>query len=235
MSDCARDAEKPAAEKEAAVVSAEAPAQAGKAAGIDSKALYNIGYGLYVITTNDGTKDTGCVVNSVIQAANAPLRVVVCIIKANYTYEAVHASGILNVNCLDRETPFSVFQHFGFRSGRTVDKFAEIGDTAPRSANGLICLPEHVNSFLSLKVEKELDLGSHAMFICEVTESKRLSTAETMTYAYYQSDVKPKPQPKEKKGWVCRVCGYVYEGDELPEDFICPTCKHGTDAFEKLQ
>ena len=201
---------------------------------IDKKALFKIGYGLYVVTTNDGGKDNGCIVNAVLQAADKPLRAVVCINKANYTYEAVHKTGILNVNSLSVETPFSVFQRFGFQSGRTADKFADCADTAPRSDNGLIYLPQYANAFLSLKVVQEIDLSSHGMFLCEVTESKTLSDAETMTYTYYQSNVKPKPQPKEKKGWVCKVCGYVYDGDELPEDFAGPVCKHLADDFERL-
>ena len=202
---------------------------------IDKTALFKIGYGLYVVTCNDGKKDNGCIVNSVLQAADDPLRVVVCINKANYTYEVVHANGILNVNCLSVEAPFRVFQHFGFQSGRNVDKFAECGDTAPRSANGLITLPKYANACLSLHVISETNLGSHGMFVCEVTESKKLSDIETMTYSYYQSNVKPKPQPKpaEKTTWVCSVCGYVYEGDELPEEFICPVCNHPASAFEK--
>lgn len=202
---------------------------------IDKTALFKIGYGLYVVTCHDGKKDNGCIVNSVLQAADNPLRVVVCINKANYSYEVVHATGILNVNCLSVEAPFKVFQHFGFQSGRNVDKFAECGATAPRSANGLITLPKYSNACLSLHVLSETDLGSHGMFVCEVTESKKLSDLETMTYSYYQSNVKPKPQPKpaEKTTWVCSVCGYVYEGDELPEDFICPLCNHPASDFVK--
>ena len=139
---------------------------------IDKNALFNIGYGLYVATTNDGIKDNGCIVNSVLQAANDPLRIVVSINKANYTYETVHKTGVLNINCLTVETPFSVFKHFGFQSGRDVDKFAECKDSAPRSDNGLIYLPKYINSFFSLKVIEEIPFDSHGMFICEITESK---------------------------------------------------------------
>ena len=213
-----------------------APAAVTPAKGeIDKTALFKIGYGLYVVTCNDGKKDNGCIVNSVLQAADNPLRVVVCINKANYSYEVVHATGILNVNCLSVEAPFKVFRHFGFQSGRNVDKFAACKETALRSANGLITLPKYSNAFLSLHVVSETDLGSHGMFICEVTESRKVSDAETMTYSYYQSNVKPKPQPKpaEKTTWVCSVCGYVYEGENLPEDFICPLCKHPASDFEK--
>ena len=170
-----------------------------------------------------------------LQVADKPLRVAVCINKANYTYETVHRTGRLNVNPLGVKTPFEVFRQFGFQSGRNADKFAGCADRLPRSGNGLIYLPEYSNGFLSLKVEKEIDLTSHGMFLCEVVESRSLSDTETMTYSYYQSNVKPKPQPKEKTGWVCKVCGYVHEGDELPEDFVCPICKHPASDFEKLQ
>lgn len=141
---------------------------------------------------------------------------------------------VFNVCCLSTEAPFVLFQHFGFQSGRTVDKFADCKETAPRSANGLIYLPKYINAYLSLKVVKTVDLGSHEMFLCELTGAKALSTVDTMTYTYYQQNVKPKPQPK-KTGWVCTVCGYVHEGEDLPEDFICPTCKHDASVFEKIK
>ncbi len=172
--------------------------------------------------------------NSVCQVADNPLRVSVCINKANYTNEVVAKSGVLNVNCLSVEAPFDVFKRFGFQSGRTADKFADIG-TLPRSANGLAVLPGYVNAFMSLKVVSSIDLGSHTMFLCELTEAKVVGKADTMTYAYYQQNVKPKPKPSEKKGWVCKVCGYVYEGEELPEDYVCPICKHPAGDFEKLK
>ncbi len=165
--------------------------------------------------------------------ADNPLCVSVCINKANYTHDVVARSGILNVNCLSVEAPFAVFRQYGFQSGRTADKFADIAATASRSANGLICLPQYINAFLSLKVDKTVDLGSHTMFLCRVTESRTVSGTETMTYAYYQQNVKPMPDEK-KPGWVCKVCGYVHEGDELPEDFVCPVCKHGADSFERV-
>ena len=204
---------------------------------IDKTAFYKIGYGLYIVTTNDGNKDNACIVNSVLQAADNPLRVVVCINKANYTYEIVHNTGKLNLICLDMDAPFGMFKKFGFQSGRNADKFADCQCDSGRSANGLLVIPHNVNAFLSLSVAGEIDLGSHGMFICEVTEAQKLSDKESVTYSYYQSNVKPKPQKPADNGktkWVCRVCGYVYEGDELPEDFICPVCKHPTGDFEKL-
>ena len=203
----------------------------------DPKAMFKIGYGLYVVTSNDGKKDNGCIVNTVVQLTSTPNRVAVCINKQNYTHHIVEQTGKLNLNCLSQEAPFSVFQEFGFVSGRATDKFA--GKTVSRSDNGLVYLDQYINAYLSLKVEEHKDMGTHGLFICSVTESKVVSNVESMTYSYYQSNVKPRP-PKagegeaKKKGWVCTVCGYVYEGEELPEDFICPLCKHGAQDFEKL-
>lgn len=201
----------------------------------DMTALFRIGYGLYVVTTNDGEKDNGCIVNTVTQLTDSPLRVAVNINKANYTHHIVQKTGILNVNCLSQEAPFKVFQTFGFQSGRSVDKFADCEEEAPRTDNGLIILPRYINAVMSLKVIEEVDLGTHGMFICEVTEARVMSNVETMTYTYYQKNVKPKPETAGKKGFVCTVCGYIYEGDVLPEDFICPLCKHGVADFEPLK
>ena len=199
----------------------------------DDKALFNIGYGLYVVTSNDGEKDNGLIVNAVTQVTNTPSRVAVTINKQNYSHHVIKQTGVMNVNCLSIEAPFSVFESFGFRSGRNVDKFADC-ESVPHSANGLAVLPKYINSFMSLKVENYMDLGTHGMFICSVTEARVINNVETMTYTYYQKNVKPKPQTEGKKGYVCKVCGYVYEGDELPEDFVCPLCKHGASDFEKL-
>ncbi|MED9970705.1 MAG: flavin reductase [Ruminococcus sp.] len=199
----------------------------------DLSALFNIGYGLYVVTSNDGKKDNGLIVNTVTQVTNSPNRVAVCINKQNYSHHVIKNTGIMNVNCLSVEAPFSVFENFGFRSGRNVDKFADC--TPLRSDNGLIFLPKYINSFMSLKVEDYIDLDTHGMFICSVTEARVVSDKETMTYTYYQNNVKPKPETEGKKGWVCKVCGYIYEGDELPDDFICPLCKHGVADFEPIE
>ncbi len=199
----------------------------------DLTALFNIGYGLYVVTSNDGKKDNGLIVNTVSQVTNTPNRIAVCINKQNYSHHVIKQTGIMNVNCLSVDAPFSVFENFGFRSGRTADKFA---DEAPlRSDNGLAFLPKYINSFMSLKVEQYIDLDTHGMFICSVTEARVISDRETMTYTYYQNNVKPKPKTEGKKGWVCKICGYVYEGDELPEDFVCPLCKHGPADFEPIK
>ncbi len=198
----------------------------------DLKALFNIGYGLYVITSNDGKKDNGLIVNTVSQVTDSPNRVAVTINKANYSHHVIKQTGIMNLNCLTVDTPFQVFKTFGFQSGRSVDKCA---DCQPlRSDNGLAFLPRHINSFLSLKVEQYVDLDTHGMFICSVTESRVISHVETMTYTYYQNHVKPRPDSEGKKGFVCRICGYIYEGDKLPDDFICPLCKHGAADFEPI-
>lgn len=198
----------------------------------DLRAMFNIGYGLYVVTTNDGKKDNGCIVNTVTQVTSSPNRVAVTINKENYTHHIVEQTGIMNVNCLSVEAPFSVFENFGFQTGRTADKLKDIEEL--RSDNGLRFLPQYINAFFSLKVVNYVDLGTHGMFICDVTESRVITKAETMTYTYYQNNVKPKPETEGKKGYVCKVCGYVYEGDELPEDFICPLCKHGAADFEPI-
>ena len=199
----------------------------------DLTALFNIGYGLYVVTARDGDKDNGCIVNTVSQVTNTPNRIAVCINKKNLTHDMVEKTGVMNVNCLSTDAPFSVFEHFGFQSGRDVDKI--IGDGILRSDNGVAFLGHYINSFMSLKVEQTVDLDTHSMFICSVTEARVITDVETMTYTYYQNNVKPKPETDGKKGWVCKVCGYVYEGEVLPDDFICPLCKHGVADFEPIE
>ena len=199
----------------------------------DLSALFNIGYGLYIVTSNDGKKDNGLIVNTISQVTNTPNRISVTISKENYSHHIIKQTGIMNVNFLTNDTPFEVFEKFGLQSGRNTDKFE---DCQPlRSDNGLVFLPRHINSFMSLKVEKYIDLDTHGMFICEITESRVISDKETMTYTYYQNNVKPKPETEGKKGYVCKICGYVYEGDKLPEDFICPLCKHGAADFEEIK
>ena len=199
----------------------------------DLTALFNIGYGLYVITSNDGKKDNGLIVNTVTQVTNTPNRIAVTINKESYSHHVIKQSGIMNINCLTVDAPFSVFEAFGFKSGRNTDKFANCEPL--RSDNGLVFLPRYINSFMSLKVERYVDLDTHGMFICSVTEARVISDRETMTYTYYQNNVKPKPETDGKKGFVCKVCGYIYEGDTLPEDFVCPLCKHGASDFEEIQ
>ena len=198
----------------------------------DITALFKIGYGLYVVTCHDGVKDNGLIVNTVTQVTNTPNRVAVTISKENYSHHVIQQSGKMNVNCLTTEAPFSVFETFGFVSGRNTDKFADI--TPNRSANGLAVLPQYSNAVLSLSVEQYVDLDTHGMFICSVDEARVISDKETMTYTYYHQHVKPQPQTAGKKGYVCKICGYIYEGEPLPEDFICPLCKHGAADFEPI-
>ncbi|MBD9184612.1 MAG: MBL fold metallo-hydrolase [Clostridiales bacterium] len=198
----------------------------------DLTALFNIGYGLYVVTSSDGIRDNGLIVNTVSQVTNTPNRVAVTINKENYSHHIIRQTGVMNVNCLDVSAPFEVFRTFGFQSGRTADKFA--GMETLRSDNGLVFLPRYINSFLSLKVENYVDLGTHGMFICTVTEARVISDRETMSYTYYQNNVKPKPATEGKKGFVCKVCGWIYEGDTLPDDIVCPLCKHGAADFEPI-
>ena len=198
--------------------------------GFDPKALYQLGYGLYVLTARDGEKDNGCIINTAMQVASEPLLVAVGVNKQNYTCDLVQKTGLLNVNSLTVDTPFEVFRHFGYQSGRTVDKFAD--KTPARSSNGLPILTEHTGGFLSLTVKQEIDAGSHSLFLCEPTEGCLQPGTETVTYAYYQRHIKPRPASTPKrKGFVCTVCGHVYEGDTLPADYICPVCKHGAADF----
>ena len=199
----------------------------------DLTALFNIGYGLYVVTSNDGNRDNGLIVNAVTQVTNTPNRLAVTINKANYSHHVIKQTGRMNLNCLSQDAPFSVFETFGFQSGRNVNKFTDMEPL--RSDNGLAFLPKHINSFISLEVEQYVDLDTHGMFICNITESRVISNSETMTYNYYQEHVKPKPQTAGKKGWACKVCGWIYEGDELPADIVCPLCKHGAADFEEIK
>lgn len=200
---------------------------------IDSKAFFKIGYGLYIVTTNDGNKDNGLIVNTVTQIASSPLKIGVSISKANYSCETIEKTRKLNVNVLSEDAPFLIFKHYGFNSARDKNKFA--GQEIERSSNGLVIFNNYVNSYMSLSVEQSIDVGSHILFICDVEEAKTISDKPTMTYDYYQANVKPKPDTQKKKGFVCKVCGYVYEGDTLPEDYICPLCKHGATDFEPIK
>ncbi len=199
----------------------------------DMNALFKIGYGLYVVTSNDGKQNNGLIVNTVTQVSDNPNRIAVNINKANYSYHVIKQTGILNVNCLTIDAPFKVFENFGFQSGRNTDKFVNYPYIV--SDNGLPILTNYINASISLKVENYIDLDSHGMFICSVTEARVMNNKETMTYEYYQKNVKPKPDTDGKKGFVCKVCGYVYEGDVLPDDYICPLCKHGASDFEPIK
>jgi len=201
---------------------------------LDPTALFNISYGLYVLTSHDGQRDCGCISNSVMQLTDTPLRIAVSVNKKNHTCAAIENSGIFNISVLTESATMDLFRHFGFQSGRDVDKFA--GSDAPVSENGLRYLPDVSNALISGKVDQVIDCGTHLLFIATVTQAENLSKEPSMTYSYYFANVKPKPQPKkeEKHGWRCRICGYEYEGEELPPDFVCPLCKHGADDFERF-
>ena len=202
------------------------------AGAVDNAAFFKIGYGLYVVTTNDGTKDNGMICNTVVQVTAAPARLAVAINKANYTHDTVKRTGVMNVCVLAESASFAIFQLYGFKSGRDSSKLA--GVEVERSANGLPVLVNDCNACFSLEVESYVDLETHGMFICRVTEAKTLSRASSMTYAYYHANVKPKPAATKKRGFVCTVCGYVHEGDELPPDFVCPRCRHPASDFRRL-
>ena len=201
---------------------------------IDNTALFKIGYGLYVISCNDGNKDNAFICNTVVQVTDSPKRIAVTINKQNYSHDIIKSTGVMNVNCLNTDTPFDVFERFGFHSGRDTDKFA--GFEAWNTSNGLKALTaDYINAFISLKVTNEIDFDTHTMFICDVLESVIVSNKESMSYNYYLNNVKPKPNTAGKKGYVCTVCGWIYEGNELPSDIICPLCNHGASDFEEIK
>lgn len=212
------------------------PADAAEApAGVDKNALFKLSYGLYILTAQDGEKDNGCIINTVTQLTDTPSRFMIAVNKQNYTHDMILKTGKFNISVLTQEVPFKVFQHFGFQSGRDVDKFADAPECV-RSANGVYYVPKYANAFISGTVIETHDYGTHTMFVADVTQAQILSEVPSVTYTYYFDHIKPKPAPvdEKKKGFVCKICGYVYEGDELPEDFICPLCKHGAADFEPL-
>ena len=196
--------------------------------------MVKIGYGLYVLTSKYGDKDNGCIINSVIQVADKPNKIAVSVNNANYTKEIIQSSGKFNISVLTEETPFYVFEHFGFSSGRNVNKF-EKTDNLFRSENGIYVVPKFSNSYISGEVTDSADLGSHTLFIADVTGGYVFNDLPTVTYNYYHANIKPNPPKTDKKGWVCKICGYICESDELPEDYVCPICKHGAADFEKLE
>ncbi|MCR4676249.1 MAG: flavin reductase [Sphaerochaetaceae bacterium] len=200
--------------------------------GIDKTALFNISYGLFVLTTNNG-KDNGCIINTLTQVAEDPLTVTIAVNKANFSNEAIQKTGKFNVSILTEKTDFSVFKRFGFASGRDTDKF-EGFDKVSRASNGILYLDE-ANTMVSACVKETVDLGSHWLYIAQVTEAQKLVNEKPCTYSYYLTHIKPQPVRTEKKtGWVCQICGYVYEGEELPDDFVCPLCKHGKEVMQKM-
>ncbi|MBO5946165.1 MAG: flavin reductase [Clostridia bacterium] len=196
---------------------------------MDPKVLFNIGYGLYVVTSNDGVKDNGLIVNTVTQLTSTPERVAVTVNKSNYSHDVIKNSGIMNVCPIAESAPFKVFEDFGFKSGRDTNKLE--GYTPVRASNGLAVLPTYINSYMSLKVEDYVDLGTHGMFICSLTDGAVFTSEPTMSYAYYHKNVKPKPEAKKQGGWLCTICGYIHDEAEIPDDFECPLCKHGREVF----
>lgn len=200
---------------------------------MDKKAMYRLSYGLFVVTAKEGEKDNGCITNTAGQVTSTPNRISLTVNKENYTHDMIRNTGLFNVSVITEKASFELFRHFGFQSGRDTDKFAGFTD-AVRSENGLYYITKGTNAWLSAKVINTIDLGTHTMFIADVTDGQVLSADGSATYAYYQAHIKPAPEKSEKKGFRCKICGYIYEGDELPTDFICPVCKHGADDFERM-
>lgn len=201
---------------------------------VDKTAMFKISYGLFVLTAKDGEKQNGCIVNTVSMLTDTPKRIVVFVNKGNYTNEMIKKTGKLNVSVLTESTPFDVFKQFGFCSGRDTDKFA--GKSYPQTENGIYYLSEHTNAVISATVEDMYDYDTHTLFVARVDEAKTLSDEKSVTYEYYQNHIKPKPEtekPSETEKWVCQICGYVHEGP-LPEDFICPWCKHPAEDFKRM-
>ena len=204
---------------------------------MDINAMFKLSYGLFVLTTNAGGKDNGCIINTAIQAASSPNQMSICVNKANYTHEMIKESGQFNISVLSQDASFEIFKRFGFQSGRDVDKFQDY-DGFAKASNGINYITEGTNAYFSVKVEITLNLGSHTMFFGEITDAKVLKDVPSATYEYYHANIKPAPAAKkadEDGGakWVCKICGYEYEGEELPSDFVCPLCKHPATDFEK--
>lgn len=199
---------------------------------MDNKAMFKLSYGLFVLTAKDG-KDNGCIVNTAIQITTTPNRITVTVNKENLTHDMIMNTGVFNVSILSEKCTFDTFKHFGFQSGKTVDKFADYAE-CQRAENGVYYITKGTNAYISAKVADKIDCGTHTMFIADVTEAQVLSEDVSVTYDYYQKNIKPKPEAPKKSGYRCRICGYIYEGDVLPDDFICPICKHGASDFEKI-
>lgn len=200
---------------------------------MDNKAMFNLSYGLFILTAKDGEKDNGCIVNTVGQVTSQPNRISLTVNKANYTHDMILKTKEFNVSVLAENSKFETYRHWGFQSGRNTDKLESI--SLKRSANGLVYIADETNAFLSAKVVSTLDLGTHTLFIADVTDGEVLSQVPSATYSFYQNNIKPKPASTEKrKGFICTVCGYIYEGETLPDDFICPVCKHPASDFRPL-
>lgn len=205
---------------------------------MDKKAMYKLSYGLFVLTAKNGEKDNGCIINTAIQAASVPNQLSICVSKANYTHDMIERTKEFTVSIISQKASFDLFKRFGFQSGRDIDKFEGFSGFK-RGANGICYITEGTNAYISVKVEKTEDLGSHTMFIGQVTDMEVLDEVSSVTYEFYLNHIKPKPETVEKTKdgktiWRCTICGYEYEGEELPEDFICPLCKHPASDFEKV-
>ena len=200
---------------------------------MDMTAMFKLSYGLFVVTAKEGEKDNGCITNTAGQVTDTPNRITLTVNKGNYTHDMILRTGVFNVSILSEKASFDTFKHFGFQSGRDVDKFADYA-AAERSANGLYYITEGTNAYLSAKVVDTMDLGTHTLFLADVTDGEVLDGAASATYAYYHSSIKPAPAKEKETGWRCKICGYIYEGEELPADFTCPVCKHGAADFEKI-
>ncbi len=200
---------------------------------MDNKALFNIGYGLYVLTAKDGDKNNGCIINTVMQVTSTPLVIAVGVNKQNYTHDIITKTKEFNISVLTQDTPFDVFKQFGYQSGKDTEKFANFEEKL-LGEGGLFYLSKYSNSYLYCKVMEVLDFGTHSIFKAEVMDANLINNEETVTYTYYQKYIKPKPSKEEKKGWRCNICGYIHEGEVLPPDYICPICKHEAIDFSKI-
>lgn len=201
---------------------------------MNTNALFNIGYGLYILTANEGEKDNGCIINTAMQVTSDPLQIAIAVNKKNYTNEMIQRTRKFNISVLTENAKFEIFKQFGFQSGKDVEKFASFYDTK-RSPNGVLYVTQATNAFMSAYVKQEIDLGTHSLFIGQLVASEVLSSEPSATYAYYHKYIKPKSENKNAtKGWRCKICGYIYEGETLPADYICPICKHGAADFEKI-
>jgi len=200
---------------------------------INNDAVFALSYGLFVLSAKNETKDNGCIINTVQQVTQNPLKISITVTKSNYTHDMIMETKKFNVSVLTESTPFSIFERFGFSSGRDTDKFDEFSDVA-KTENGIYYLTKYTNAVISGDVIETVDLGTHTLFIADITEAIKLTDEKSVTYQYYFDNIKPKPQTEKKKGYVCKICGYIYEGESLPEDFVCPLCKHGAEDFEPL-
>ena len=200
---------------------------------MNTNALFKIGYGLYILSCHENGKDNACIVNTVMQVTSNPCKIAICVNKNNHTCTMLKNTRKFNVSILDEEAEFEIFKHFGYQSGKDVDKFLNFIQTK-RTPNGVLYITKNTNAYLSAWVQDEIDLDTHVMFIAQLVDAEILSDKPTVTYDFYQKNIKPKPEATASKGWRCKICGYVYEGEKLPSDFICPICKHGAVDFEKI-